>query len=384
MEKRIVKVFFFWRLYLMLIVALASLVLPATGEFTPYPIMRRGLPYWVWAWANFDGVHYVTIAQSGYFFNLQPFFPLYPFAIRLTNELMGFYRLLNGYIISGQIVSSAAFLVSLFLIVQLIKIEKRADVTNWVLAAMFVFPTSFFYTAVYNDALFLFFASLTILWGRQRRWVLASAAGALATLTRLNGLALVFFILIEYGGLGWRIREWGGALKRLFSWKTIPGSGILLIPAAFFGYLLYVQQFFTTYRWVFTSMRIWGQDRLTFPLQVVWRYLKIFYFTRPNTLIFWIAVSEFAFVLFHVTLLIYSWKKIRFSYWVFFAVSLLIPTLTGTFQGMPRYGLHLYPMFLVLGMWLKKHPVGRIGFFLISAGLQIIFLALFSRGWFVS
>jgi hypothetical membrane protein len=63
---------------------------------------------------------------------------------------------------------------------------------------------------------------------------------------------------------------------------------------------------------------------------------------------YWVAVVEFLAVIFSVFLLLWSWRKIRSLYWVFFAVSLLIPALTGTFQGMPRYALHLYPFFLEL------------------------------------
>lgn len=384
MERKIVSAFVIWRLFLILVVLVAAALIPTNGHFFPELLWRKGWPSWVWVWANFDGVHYISIARSGYFFNQQPFFPFYPFAIKIATELVGFHRFVNGQIIAGQVVSGAAFLLSLFVVVKLLTIDGKAKLASWILTAMFLYPTAFFYTAVYNDALFLFLATLSIYWMRQRRWILASAAGALATLTRLNGLALIFLILVEYVGVGWTFREWREKIGEFFSWKTLTKSGVFLIPAAFFSYLFYVQRFFDTWRWVFTSMSVWHQDRLVFPPQVVWRYLKILFLDRSFSFTWWIALLEFGFVMLYGLLLVYGWKKIRVSYWIFFALSILIPMLTGTFQGMPRYGLHIYPLFLVLGMWLQTSKKWSIVFFAVSAILQIMLLALFSRGYFVS
>lgn len=385
MEKAIVTWFLVWRLLLIFVVIVAALFVPTTGKFFPELLWQRGLPPWVWAWANFDGVHYVSIAKSGYFFNQQPFFPLYPFAIQLVNELVGFHRFPNGYIISAQVVSSAAFIISLFLVVKLLKEEKSEGLTRWVLGTIFLFPTAFFYTAAYNDALFLLFSCLTILWCRQRQFLLAGVAGALATLTRLNGLALIFLVLAEYVGLGWTWRDWGAKLRRIVSWEALHASGVLFIPAAFLSYLFYIQKQFDTWRWIFTSMSVWQQDKLTFPVQVFWRYLKILFLDRSLSFTYWIAVMEFGFVLFYLFLLLYGIKKIRFSFWIFCAVSLLMPMLTGTFQGMPRYILHLSPMFFILGILLSRLPRSISYSMLILFGIgQIILLSLFSRGWFIA
>lgn len=385
MERKIVSAFVIWRLFLILVVLVAAALIPTNGQFFPEVLWRRGLPYWVWVWANFDGVHYISIARSGYFFNQQPFFPLYPFVINLVNDLVGFAHFTNGHIMSGQVVSGAAFVISLLIIVKLLVLDRYKKITGWVLAGIFLYPTAYSYAAVYNDSLFFLFSCLTILWVREKRWVLAGVSGALATLTRLNGLALIFLILFEHGGFEWNFRDWMIKLRGLFSWKSLWSSAVLFLPAAFFSYLFYVQRLFDTWRWVFTSMSVWQQDRLTFPLQVVWRYLKIFFLDRSFSFTWWIALLEFAFVLFYILLLIYSWKKIRFSYWFFFAVSLLIPSLTGTFQGMPRYGLHLYPMFLTLGIVLARLPrsVSYIVYG-ISFLLQIVLVTFFSRGYFVS
>lgn len=376
MEKRILSAFILWRIFLIFIVLAAVFFIPTNGQFFPEALWRRGLPYWVWIWANFDGVHYISIARSGYFFNQQPFFPLYPFVINLANDLVGFARFTNGHIISGQVVSGAAFVISLFIIVKLLVLDGYKKITGWVMAGIFLYPTAYSYTAVYNDSLFFLFSCLTILWVREKRWVLAGVFGALATLTRLNGLALFFLILVEYGI---RIRDWKMWPKVL--WK----SGALMIPAAFFSYLFYVQRLFDTWRWVFTSMHVWGQNKLIFPAQVVWRYLKILFLDRSFSFTYWIAVLEFTFVLFYILLLVYSWKKIRVSYWMFFAVSILIPSLTGTFQGMPRYGLHLFPMFLILGIILSRLP-RSVSYMVLSVSfiLQVVLLAFFSRGYFVS
>jgi Gpi18-like mannosyltransferase len=247
---------------------------------------------------------------------------------------------------------------------------------------VFLFPTSFFLGSVYNDSLFLLLASLTLLFARNKRWVIASIFGGLATLARLNGLALLPFICVEYltqfykdGKVMWDVRAM--IKDKIYAF--------CLIPMSFFGYLYYINSTYGSWTLVFTSMKAWNQDKITFPLQVFWRYFKIIVLHPTFKLNYWIAALEVSAVFLFIGLLIYSFKKIRFSYWVFFAVSILIPSLTGTFQGMPRYGLHLYPFFLSLTLFFEKKDNRLLfGYFTICILLELILVALFTRGYFVA
>ena len=160
---------------------------------------------------------------------------------------------------------------------------------------------------------------------------------------------------------------------------------ILLIPFTFLDYLAYIQYKFGSWQLLFQNLAIWNQEKIVFPIQVFFRYAKIFLFHTPTAVTYWVAVIEFLFVAFYIFILIYSFKKIRLSYWIFMAISLLIPTLTGSFAGMPRYGLHLYPIFLTLAMVLdKKSTLVKLIFLTVSIALFFITLALFTRGYFIA
>ncbi len=326
------------------------------------------LPYGLWVWGNLDGFYYMAVAQQeGYLHGQQPFFPLFPAAMWVVRKLTGLPLL-----IAGQLVSLAALVAALFVIRKLLVLDRLASLVPLVFLIVLSWPTSFYYGAVYNDSLFFFLATLSIYWGRQKRWLAASLAGAFATLTRLNGLALFWYLIVEYL-----------TAVKIANWK--PFFSFLLIPGAFAGYLSYVQYKFGSWYALFDAMKVWEQDKPVFPLQVFWRYFKILITADPAKLNYWVAVGELGFVLFLIALLIYAYKKIRPSYWVFFFVSVLIPTITGTFAGFPRYGLHLFPMYLTICLLLiSRHWLIKLACFTISFILFLAYMTLFTRGYFAT
>jgi len=160
---------------------------------------------------------------------------------------------------------------------------------------------------------------------------------------------------------------------------------IILIPLSFLAYLAYVHIAHGDWNLVFSSMKIWHQDKMIFPFQTVWRYFKILVLYPTFLPNYWIALLECLSVLLYTFLLVFSYKKIRFSYWIFFAISILIPALTGTFQGMPRYGLHLYPFFLSLALFFeKKDNKVLLVYFTGCMLLGFLFVMMFTRGYFVA
>ncbi|MEK9178861.1 MAG: hypothetical protein AAB893_00120, partial [Patescibacteria group bacterium] len=161
--------------------------------------------------------------------------------------------------------------------------------------------------------------------------------------------------------------------------------GFLLIPLAFIGYLFYINQ--TTGSWnnLFVSMTPWGQSKMVFPGIVVWRYLKILFLNHYYSLVYGVALLEFASLIFYGVFIVYSFFKLRLSYSLFFLASITLPTLTGTLQGMPRYGLHLYPLFLGIALFLSTKPQwAKVVWFTISFILLGILVGFFTRGYFVA
>lgn len=393
MFKKILGLFILWKTIVYIFVFLAVLIIPLQLKFTAAMDFGVRLPYYIWVFGNFDGMHYMEIARNGYHNLEHPFFPLYPLSIKLIFSIFNLFKSYIPYLIAAQFVSNLSFIVSLYIISKLVLLDNKKKISGLILLAIIFFPTSSFYAATYNDSLFFLLATLTIYFSRRKNWIISSIFGALATLTRLNGLALIFIIIIEYFSLenlnnSWDYKKNFKSALAFLSFNKIIKSRILfalLIPFSFFGYLAYTHLSFGDWNLVFSSMQVWNQQHITFPGQVVWRYLKII-FTTPNIQFnYFVAILEFLFVLFYIFMLVYSYKKIRFSYWVFFAVSILIPSLTGTFQGMPRYGLHIYPLFLSMALFLEKKDLKyKIIYFAISILLMFLFTGFFTRGYFVA
>lgn len=394
--RRILPAIAFWKIIVVLtalaVVPLIPLQYPMTAfRDLAYTDFGDKLPYWVKIWGNFDGFYYLVISKDGYQPGIIPFFPLYPLLIRAIRFMLPVRR-----IIIGQSLSLICFVGAVAIAYRLFLIDAKKHTRQFSLFLLLIlaFPTAFFYSAIYNDSLFFFLATASIYAARTRRWMMASLFGAGATLARLNGLVLLPYLAIEYLTAAqpipdtWNWRALLATVRRFLkhpdTWK--PAAPILLIPFTFLGFLTYIHLRFTTWRLLFQAMSTWGQDRFILPPQVLWRYFKMIVLTfQPHTFTWWVALLEAMSLLLYLTLLLYAWKKIRLSYWLFFAVSILIPWCTGTLQGMPRYGLHIYPMYLVLFLWIRTQRVAvrwiSIAFMI---ALQIAILTLFTRGIFVA
>jgi hypothetical protein len=388
---RFLGVYALWRVWLVFLTLLAPLVLPFQLRFSAYlfePL--RPVADWVWPWANMDGVVFMLIARSGYETAQLPFFPLFPTFIRLLQGIIG-----CPFIVAGLIVSTVCFLTALFVLFRLLRLEKRTNLFFLLCLLYISFPTGHYLTAVYNDALFVLFSISTLYFGRQHRYLEASVVGFFATLTRLNGLALAVFLGFEYLlqvnpelALNPSVKELYSTFLKALRPREWWRSGIawaLLIPSALLGYLAWIQWQFGNWYLFFAGVQVWHRDHLTFPLQTFWRYVKMMLTVPMNTPVFWVAASELFFALFYVAWLVWAWKKVRFSYLAFWAASWLIPAMTGTFQGMPRYGLHILPLFLSIALWLEDKPVWvRWTWIAVSLIFQAIFVLYYATGYFVT
>src|SRR3989339_1347122 len=99
--KKLIFLFIIWRLLLLGVAYLSPIIIPQFGARFPYfegRLISSGLPHFIWSFGNFDGVHYLGIAQDEYAYQFtQAFFPLYPILIKLFSYLSSFSFLLLGF-----------------------------------------------------------------------------------------------------------------------------------------------------------------------------------------------------------------------------------------------------------------------------------------------
>ncbi len=363
--------FFIWRVGLLVVAALATFFLVFAPSY-PYwetLLLPSGLPDWLWSWAGFDGVHYLTIGQFGYTAQYtQAFFPFYPLLIRLISPIF-----LGNFILSGLVVSNVLFLLALFLFYKLVSLDFAKNIP-WMIVFLLVFPTSFFFGSLYNESLFLCLVLESFLAARKKKWWLAGILGGLASLTRLVGLFLLPALLWE-----WYISS-KPKINLRFLWLG-------LIPLGLASYMFYLQKAFGDALYFLHAQPFFGAQRtggeiILLP-QVIWRYFKILTTVPVFAYDFWVALAELTTFAFVTGILLLAHKRgVRLSYLIFSWLVFLTPTLTGTFSSLPRYVLPVFPTFIVLGN-LTNNRI-KILLACLSTILLVLAAAFFSRGWWVS
>jgi Gpi18-like mannosyltransferase len=357
--------FLVWRTGLFLILFLAVRFVPLQQHFLGGGMTNYLSAPWFWAWANFDGEHYLAIAQNGYGFAEQAFFPLFPIILGFLGKLFG--GTLTAYNFAGILVSNISFLAAILGLYRLIRLDFSEKVSKLVIILLLLFPTSFYFGAVYTESLFLALIIWSFYFARKQRWFMASFLGMFASATRVIGILLLPVLAIK---------------KRSF-W-------LLLIPFGLIVYMIFLKQNTGDPLKFLHSLPSFGEQRSAVPIllpQVFYRYVfKIF----PNLNFSYFPVVfttflEFSVAIFFIVLSGFSFLKLRLDYSLFLLFGYLIPTLSGSFSSLPRYVLVLFPAFILTAVWLTKisRPLRIFIYGLLFISL-IISTALFVRGYWVS
>lgn len=364
---------------------------PDSAQYTIWAYTRPYFPvgsiFW-YPWANFDGVHYLTIAGDGNYRDGADgrFFPLYPYLIRIPYVILGSgaFMGLKEFTLAF-LISNAIFLGALIALYRLILLDYSKKVAVTTLILLLVFPTSFFFGSFYSEGTFLLISILTLYYLRKKDYSKASYFTLLLTLTRIVGVCMIPIVSFYY------IKSHKKELLTLAqkSWKErwILLKPLVIMPAGILCIILYCY-----FRWHDPLYFVHAQQlavngravgKIIFFPQTLIRYTKILLTVPYTQYAWWISLLEFCSFFFGAIGLWYAWKKgIQKSYIFFSLFTFLIATQSGTFNGLPRYVLVLFPVFLALGLnksWIVKGIyilVGLIALFLL--------LAYFSQGYFVS
>jgi hypothetical protein len=384
--KKLFFIWLSWSLVFGLLAIFADHFLPYAPSF-PYfdaVLPKFDWPRWIYSWANFDGVHYLTIAERGYkgIGLIQAFFPVWPGLVTIFSQITGLDLLLSGLLLSHVFSFTAVLLLWTYL-----KTTLGPKTANWGLVWWLLTPTAFFTLAFYNEGLFVSLAIGSILAAKKNRWWLAGLLASIAAATRVVGIFLVLALaaeLIQQTHFTWSY-AW---IKKNFSKMiaiTIGTVGLLLYMVYLWlefhdpVYFLHVQSAFGAGRQ--TSLVIWPQ--------VVWRGLMILFTARPFDWKYLTYVQEFIAGVGSVAIVLWGWwhrKKTQLTTpLALYSLScLLLPTLTGTFSSMPRYILAAWPLWIAVAYWSQKNPKWALLALAFSVGLLIINTVLFVQGYWIA
>jgi hypothetical protein len=195
------------RVGLSLLAILGAIYIPshAPGGTAPYHLPPAPV-FWdrlLGVWAHWDGLWYLQIASAGYSptDGTTAFLPLYPWVVGALGTLLG-----GRLLVAGVLLSSLIFAGVLVLLYRLVREQYTPDLAPGATLALAIFPTAFFFWAIYSEGLFLLFALGMFLAIGRGRWALAGLCAAGALWTRPFGIVLLPCLALELA-LAWRANQ---------------------------------------------------------------------------------------------------------------------------------------------------------------------------------
>ncbi|MGZ4277356.1 MAG: mannosyltransferase family protein [Solirubrobacteraceae bacterium] len=338
---------------------------------------------------RWDSVWYLAIADGGYpagDARRPAFFPLYPWLVRVAGAILG------QPLIAGALVSTACFGVALAVLHRLCEIELGAEPARWAVWALALFPMSFFFSAVYAEALFLMLSLGSVYAARTGRWAWAGALGGLAAATRSAGLVLVVALALLW--LGQRDRRPGQA-----AW-------IALVPAAQGAFCLLLALRGADALAPFHAQALWYRS-FAGPFVGLWdgavaavAGARQLLHGAPTPVYFKPAGGDpmlvarfnlmlFAFALAAIPALVGALRRLRPAYGAYavaaIALPLSYPVAPQPLMSLPRFEAVLIPLFMWLGWWLARGGRARRAAVLGTGGaLLVAFSAQFATWHWVA
>lgn len=374
----------------------ASWAYASTPQWNPAEL--SGLAHWlVEPMRLWDGSWYRLVSIFGYEPGksaLAAFFPAYPWLMKWGSDLTGWSPETIGYI-----VSNLAFFGALTMVYLIVSMDFSPSVAHRTLWAVALFPTSFFFTAVYTESLFLLLAAAALYAARRRMWWLAGLIGLLAALTRSAGVMLLApFAVLFIQQHGWDIRRWFP--------NAIPAALPALGPVLF-GWIL-TRHDMTFFDWVnqqwqwnrFSAMpwktfdctfngctaevRSFGNTIEAQVSPVDWGWIGEL-LRHPSWSLFTSAdfryrvgqsqVFDVIVILGAIVLVLIGLKRLPLYYTAFVVPPLVVPLFSPSsvfpLMSMPRFVLPLFPLFVMIALFIPNRRVG-----LVLAGVSTVLLIL--------
>ena len=355
---------------------LANVLFPAARP-RPFPMPFEAAKF-AETFAAWDSGWYFDIAQRGYYWSPSgqssiAFFPLYPMLMRaLAWPFGGGDRALW---IAGIALSYTCLFLGLAVLHRLTARTFGGDreTARRTLLYVAVFPFAYFFTQVYTESLFLLTSVSAVAAAVASRWGWAGLFGALAALTRPNGILIAVPLgLLALAGRP-RLAE---LLRRAAALALVPLGFGAFCAFAFrltgdpLGWLHAQAQWGYTVGnrpWVELMRLLDGLDR-----QGLYGYffsdpLAPYYFLHGMVALAFVALTPSVFT------------RVGPALGAYVAVSLYVPLSGNALEGIGRYAATLFPVFMLLGTITSRrvHEAILIGSALVLSLLTSLFAGFY-------
>jgi hypothetical protein len=288
------------------------------------------------------------------------FFPLYPLLMRALGRLVG------DPFVAGVIISNAALALACVVLYRLVRLDEDDRLAVRSAKYLLLFPTSFVFSGVLSEGLYLLLLVSTVYAARRGWWPAAGILGGLLSLTRSAGVLVFFPIAYEY-----YLAVRGGARLR-----ARDALSLLLIPC---GVLV-----FAAYQYHLT-----GDPLAYLHTQTAWN--NAFRSAGPRVpgvdpaILARLAVVAM-FVVGAFAYLVMSRRALRVSYWLIGMYTVLLPVIVaGPSQllGTPRYIAEAFPLYILLAKTSARTPRTDETLAPLLAAGQGFLMAIWTNGGYI-
>jgi hypothetical protein len=242
----------------------------------------------------------------------------------------------------GILVSWTAFVLAMVVLYRLASLDLDSESSERAALLTAIFPFSFFFGAVYAEALFLLLTLASFYAFRTRRWILGGIAGGLATATRVTGiLMLPALVWIAWRNVGPKPRD-----------RALAIVGLLLVTGGVGAYSLYVYWLSgNPFEWAANHAR-WGYEPGGAPWKAPVTLVQQL-FTDPYLYLTTDRMAPYdalygASGIFFALATPFVWVRFGAAYGLFMLLNLYVPLSSGVFESMGRYCSVLFPCFIWL------------------------------------
>jgi len=326
-------------------------------------------------WSHWDGYWYLSIATLGYIGRsvATAFFPLYPLVVRVF----------GGVGLSGIFVSLACFAGGSWLLYRLAR-REIGDVPGWsAVLALALFPSSFFFNAVYPEALVLLLSVASLYLLTEHRYGWAALLAGVASAASVDGLLLGLPILVAL-------------LRERRPWKE--WLSLLLVPLGLLSYMAYLFARFGNALTFQVAQQHWGRSlaapwsTASLAVQDFWRHLPQLgwhtLFATGEPLVVISNVWNLVFTLLGLALIYLCIRRLRPELWTYALVVVVLPLFYPSagvpLMSAPRFLLSAWPIFLAAGLFLAEHPRWTRPLLWASVACGALFIALFATSHWVA
>ena len=359
-------VFAVTRVGLVILAYLSLILLPINAD--PNVYSRRSFPnnLLLDGWTRWDAGWYRGIAEHGY--SDQPvndqgqrnvvFFPLYPMAIRMLNLVIR-----NSYV-SGLIISNLSFAAALVLLYLMVRERHGETTARWTIAVLATYPFSFYFSAMYTEALFLLLIVAAFYFGERERWAAAAACAAAASATRTFGVAVALGLCLLY------LEKTGFKLRRI-RWNAL---WLLMSPLGLMAYMAFLWYRFDAPFLFVTSHYVSGWVGKASSMRAAWATLvdscaipSLLTGAYPA-----LDLLNLVTAMLVAGLLAMCWRRLGLPYAAWAGVHIL-GSFLAHWRGMGRFMMPAFPVFVGVAMLIRSKAA-----LLVVLYLSVLLLALFT------